>query len=221
MKRLDLAGKRFWDLTAVKDVGVDKNKNRLWLCRCICGKNTITKATELLRGRKKSCGCYQTQRVGELYGRLKVLREVERRKGLRYYLCRCECGKEIIVLGSNLIRGGTKSCGCLRHDTKPGLTHGLSKTDGGGKTRLFRIWTGINTRCFNNRVREYPRYGGRGITICAEWREFTVFHQWATDHGYRNDLTIERKDNDGNYCPENCTWIPLGLQAKNRSTTRR
>jgi hypothetical protein len=220
-KRLDLAGKRFGKLVCIKDVGRSKNKNRLWLCRCDCGKETTVVGSDIANGHTKSCGCYQQQQIGERYGRLTVIQEAAKRKGLKYYLCRCDCGKETITLGSRLIRGKVKSCGCLIHDTKPGMIHGLSKDNNGKKTRLFNIWTGIKTRCFNKKVRAYSRYGGRGITLSQEWLDFTIFHSWALLNGYQKNLTIERINNDGNYEPENCTWITIGEQAKNRCTTKR
>lgn len=91
----------------------------------------------------------------------------------------------------------------------------MSKTHLESKTRLHNIWTGINNRCRHNK-----RYAGRGITICEEWGKYENFAKWARENGYRDDLTIERIDVNGNYCPENCKWIPLGKQARNRTTTR-
>lgn len=82
-------------------------------------------------------------------------------------------------------------------------------------TRLHKIWSGMKYRCRHNK-----QYAGRGIIVCDEWQSFAGFKSWADKSGYREDLTIERIDVDGNYCPENCTWIPFGRQAKNRTTTR-
>lgn len=87
-------------------------------------------------------------------------------------------------------------------------------------TRLHNIWCDIHKRCNNKNSPRYKDYGGRGIVFCEEWKEFMPFHTWAMANGYRDDLTIERKDNDGNYSPENCTWITRIDQAKNKRETR-
>uniref|UniRef100_A0A6M3ISH4 Uncharacterized protein n=1 Tax=viral metagenome TaxID=1070528 RepID=A0A6M3ISH4_9ZZZZ len=96
-----------------------------------------------------------------------------------------------------------------------GKTHGLAVING-KRTRLNRIWKQMRQRCLNPNDSAYNRYGGRGIKICPEWDEYLVFRGWAISHGYNDILEIERIDNYGNYCPENCTWIRPGLQARNK-----
>lgn len=90
----------------------------------------------------------------------------------------------------------------------------MAKTHCESHTRLHNIWCGINKRCKSD-----VRYGGRGIIICEEWKDYENFAKWARENGYTDELTIERIDVNGNYCPSNCTWIPLGKQARNRRTT--
>ena len=110
------------------------------------------------------------------------------------------------------MNGHTQSCGCLHKDMllTRNHVHGLSNT------RLYDVWQNMKKRCFNKKRKQYKDWGGRGITICDPWMDFFGFSQWALSNGYRDDLTIERKDNNGNYCPENCTFIPIGMQSKNR-----
>lgn len=131
--------------------------------------------------------------------------------------CLCDCGKTIRVNSSNLIWGNTKSCGCLRKklNTEKCTTHGLSKT------RLYEIWAGMKKRCINPNSHAYERYGGREITVCNEWMDFPPFYKWAIANGYEEDLTIERKNNDGNYEPSNCVWATYKIQARNMKTNHR
>ena len=87
---------------------------------------------------------------------------------------------------------------------------------GGRNTRLYTIWCGIKDRCTNRNEKWFHNYGGRGITFDPAWVNFVPFRDWALANGYRDDLTIERDNNDGNYEPSNCTWIPKSQQSKNR-----
>lgn len=151
---------------------------------------------------------------GDRYGRLVVVRETESRNGRSYCLCRCDCGKELEVLCSSLRTGNTKSCGCLQREA----TSTSNRTHGMCKSRLYRVYSAMKRRCTVATDPAFARYGGRGITLCASWsRSFSSFYSWAVRSGYKNGLSIERKDNDKGYCPSNCTWIPKPEQAKNRT----
>ncbi len=158
-------------------------------------------------------------KVGKRYGRLVVLRYV----GNSRWLCKCDCGNETTVCTSSLNRGATQSCGCL-HKERASLAN---KTHGHSKTRLYNIWAGIKERCTNPNATNYKNYGGRGISMCAEWlSDYMAFEQWAISNGYDeaasgHQCSIDRIDNDGDYCPSNCQWTTYSEQARNRRACRK
>lgn len=130
------------------------------------------------------------------------------------WLCKCDCGEERIVNCHNLLRGHSRSCGCLQREA----TVKANKTHGMRSSRIYRTWVHMRDRCYNPNDKRYDRYGGRGIEVCDEWRDsFQSFFEWAMVNGYSDDLTIDRIDVNGNYEPSNCRWVTLKAQASNRS----
>lgn len=156
--------------------------------------------------------------TGQKFGRLTVIKRADNNKnGSTRWLCKCDCGNEKIVEGGHLRSNKIKSCGCLLTDIliKRNYTHGMTNT------RLFHIWQGIKIRCYNKNFEHYKYYGGRGITMYAEWEnDFMSFYDWAMENGYKENLTIDRIDVNGNYCPKNCRWVTQKEQNRNTRKNR-
>lgn len=150
--------------------------------------------------------------TGQRFGRLTVISRIENVGHNTSWLCKCDCGNEKIVSGNNLRNGSTKSCGCIKNlgNTKHSLCN----------SRIYRIYTNIHQRCYCKYSTIYKHYGGRGITICDEWKnDFLSFYSWAINNGYADNLTIDRIDTNGNYEPDNCRWVTMKIQNYNRRSS--
>lgn len=145
---------------------------------------------------------------GDKYGRWTVIKEAKKKNYTRMALCKCDCGSIKKVRLSNLRSGKSKSCGCYKKE--------LLTKHGAGHNRLYKIWSDIKQRCFNDNKKCYKNYGGRGIKICDEWMDFKNFQKWAKENGYSDNLTIDRIDVDGDYTPDNCRWATKKEQSINR-----
>ena len=158
----DIRGLKFNRLTAIECVGTNKNREKMWKCKCDCGNTSFVRFSALSHGLTKSCGCLQRE---------------------------------------NAKKANTK--------------HGLSNT------RIYKIWEDMKNRCYQKSYHAYKHYGGRGISICEEWAEsFQTFYDWAKTHGYKDDLSIDRIDVNGNYSPNNCRWATQKTQIQNRRTKK-
>lgn len=151
---------------------------------------------------------------GKRYGKITVLERAENRGNHTMWKCKCDCGNYTVTGASELVSGTTKSCGCLKYESR-NSTHRLAKT------KLYGIWSKMKDRCLNKNSPAYKWYGKRGICIYQEWLDdFMNFYNWAMDNGYKEGLSIERIDVNGNYEPKNCRWIPLKEQALNTRITK-
>lgn len=144
--------------------------------------------------------------VGKTYYSLTVVRVASRAgdyspRSSPFLVCQCKCGKYILLNFIGVVKGRLRGCGCKFNMTKHGCKN----------KKIYHTWQGLVQRCTNTKNKYYHNYGGRGIKVCDEWlvkgSGFISFKNWAEQNGYREDLEIDRENNDGNYCPENCRWV--------------
>lgn len=157
--------------------------------------------------------------VGEQFGKWTVIgSSVLMRKGGKmrpHYPCRCECGREQLVIAAPLRNGLSRQCSECRMDS-----HGeIVSRHGQYKTKLYGVWVGMKGRCATPTHADYANYGARGIMVCEEWQNFEPFRDWAIGAGYKEGLTIERNDVNGPYAPENCRWVTQKRQMQNTRST--
>lgn len=155
--------------------------------------------------------------TGKKFNRWTVLEKVKSYDGKSRWLCECECGtiKQVVASSLKAKSGGSKSCGCYSKDNPSAYKHGLRNT------RLYNIWSGMKTRCYNKRWHAYIHYGGKGINVCSEWKDdCKSFINWALNNGYSEELTIDRIDNSKDYSPINCRWVSRLEQGRNKTTCK-
>ena len=232
----DLTGQHFGKLKVIErtesHISPSGYKYIMWRCQCDCGNFINVRTTDLKNNHTQSCGCLHKEMLskaklidltGQVYERLTVIKRVDdyiSPSGSHQvqWLCKCKCGKEVIVTGNNLRKGNSKSCGCYNRELLPKI----NSTHNASNTRLYHIWTCMKDRCYNPKNKKYKDYGGRGIIICDEWiNDFEAFANWAYDNGYienvsRGECTIDRIDVNGNYCQQNCRWVNQKVQTNNK-----
>jgi len=229
----DLTGMTFGRLIVERENGRYPKSNKvLWECRCQCGNKVTVASGSLVTGNTKSCGCLRKETAaknsitsgdrrpidltGKRFGRLTILRPASPKAGAgRRWLCECDCGGKTAVNTYNLRHGKVVSCGCYQREQLKAraTTHGLSHSGGKGHP-LYGTWTHMHSRC---RDLGDLNYGGRGIRVCERWSGPDGFLNFLEDIGPRPEgQSLDRRDVNGNYTPDNCRWAPPKLQAENR-----
>lgn len=147
--------------------------------------------------------------TGKRFGRLTVI-ERDYSKRTTAWLCKCDCGNMHIATAKHLNNGHVKSCGCLNREPKR-VAHNMSHS------RIYNIYQTMKKRCYNSKDEHYHNYGGRGIKVCDDWlNDFQAFYDWAMANGYKDDLSIDRINVNGNYEPANCCWATNSQQQRNK-----
>lgn len=241
-KLIDMTGQKYGKLTVIKRIEDNVSpcgyRTVMWLCKCDCGNTRIMSGKKLRKTKEPSCGCDKKQNfderghiikgkpivdyTGRRFGKLTVIGLDRIENKISWWNVKCDCGTIKSVRGNSLPI--LKSCGCQKREQdlkNIGVTdfnhHQLTNHP------VYSIWSGMKTRCENKNAEHYKDYGGRGIKICDEWKDLRNFAKWADETGFEpgKNFSIERKNVNGDYCPENCVWIDRKLQTHNCRNTRR
>lgn len=210
----DLSGEMVNNWLVISHEGFTRHGASLWNVECQCDKKTRRIKSISHLKQRKSCGCKNVKNLrGHKYNRLLVVSDILYKNNRIYYYCDCDCGKKnVLVRSDGLTRGTTKSCGCYRKE--------ITTKTGCSRERLYGIWGGMLNRCEDKSNKRYSNYGGRGISVCNEWKkDYLSFKSWAYKNGYEEGLTIERVNVNGNYEPRNCSWLTMSDQARNKTNT--
>ena len=156
--------------------------------------------------------------TGQKFGKLLAIKYAySDNEGKAVWECKCDCGKTHFASGKSLRSGNTKSCGCAKIERAANLKY----KDGRCGERLHGVWGSMLKRCYSEKCNVYKHYGARGIKVCEEWKDYSNFKKWAYENGYddkapRWECTIDRIDFNKDYCPENCRWVSMDVQRKNK-----
>lgn len=221
-KFIDLTGKTYGRLTVLGiHSRLGSKGGTRYLCKCQCGTEKPILAAALSCGLTLSCGCLnkdvlrarRVDHTGTTFGRWTAIRYT----GSDQWLFRCSCGTERTLRTALVTCGHSKSCGCLKNEvaSKTHTKHGKSTSKKRTRDASYTTWCSMKQRCFNPNTKQFDDYGGRGITVCDRWKD--SFSNFVNDMGERPPgLTLERKNNNGNYEPDNCEWASRLDQGKNR-----
>lgn len=209
-------------LTVLYPLGEGSGDGTLWVCECDCGNLVAIRVMDLKDGRYPNCGCAPRvnfiDRRGLRYGMLTVSSFVGRGKwGDLLWLCFCDCGQSRVVISNRLVQGQVTHCGC-RHEENVREAGIRRRTHGMSRTKLYRAWHSMVSRCENPNNASWYCHGAMGVKVCPEWRDDSEsFLKWSLDNGHREGLSLDRyPDPNGNYEPSNCRWATPRQQQRNR-----